>query len=1595
VLLPAHVDSGCSGSLTPHRATLINTRPCADRFAAADGIIYPATLIGDMPVVATDSTGKRCRLTLRNVRHVPGFKYTLLSVRQMWQEQRIDAQFASVNALVLSSPDRTLTIPFASSSSLPVVNLVSAATIPPGGDTAHSAPALSATALSGDMVSASSRPLGFRRIGTASHVARLPAAQAAELLYRRCLLGVDKIRAAPNTTSDAPRILASASAVPPNAAVAAARIRRMPHSTTLTAPAPEPGVLHIDLKELVVSIGGYRYVVFAIDEHSRFVFVDFIKVKSDVANSAKRLIAAFEATVGTPVDEAGRALPRPRVRAIHSDREGKLMSKLFLDFRADMSVHHTTSPPNDHDLNPIAERIIGLISETASATRAASGAPAGYWPWIISYVVDWHNSTVGSVGSSTADAAISPHQRFTLRPPRVMDLAAFGCRAVVLKPPTHQHKPSLSTRGWVGTFLGRSRHSKGAYDVLVGNSVVTSSSLVVDEEHFEWAPNGRKHHPLTAASHAASQPQHSPLSSELTPASSVASAPATYDRQLRFLDLFSGPYARTDGLAAALRSDGWRHVDMIDNDGETGGGWAHCMSNDSKYSELMAKARAGHYDSMHIAFPCSTGALSRLFDASTSGDGDSGPPMVRDASRPDGLPEDELDPKHIRELKNADLLLTRTVNLAIAARLSSSRTRISLEQPADRSDKDSIAYAPDLSHHGSILATTEVKRLISTLGMKSRTFAYCRLGAPHQKYTTILYTPDLGAVLDDLDAPRYQCNHPRGTHAKRVRGRDPDGSFSSKWAAAYPTELCKMISRAHTRGCTGSDQVPSPAVDSIPPADSHSVATPRDSWSDSHVQPPTAPSMLTSPAGGVPAAAARVPPSAVSAPPSPEPAPPHSPISFPSLSDPPAQSDVPPRSPLITALPSGPDALREGPEILERRLSQATAANPSGRERVVTRARASQQHVELQGRLPAIVEEPASSDRPSSPLHSPGGTATSGYLPFSSGSPSLAAEVMEDAVVKTVLLAASEGHSSVADDLIPITPWARSARAPARNTAMPVLIALLPGEKLTQQYLSSLQLALRADSPGAPASHAEAVRAGAIWVKAEEKELRNHSANSSWTTISRSEVPAGRRIHKLIWVYKLKRDGTAKARLCVQGNTLQSGVDYDQVFSAALRYSSARALFAYASRNDCRVRSVDLVAAYLQGKFVDGEVVYTHLPTGYPEYDSDGTPRIARVVKPIYGIQQAGRRLQRMLFAWLLDQGFAQLDDSDGCVFTRSHADGEILTIGVYVDNLQIVHSARLNGKGRGPDGCAYNAFMDRLAAEWDVVDEGPMEDLLGIEIEYLPSGSIKLHQTTYIRKLIERFCPDGYRTDASTKLPYSSTFLQSVADALAAPAGLHPELVKELQERIGCLLYAATSTRPDIAFPVQYLCRCLHRPTPALIAETDHVFAYLARHSSAGLTYDRPATRLSGHTDASWETAASTSGWVVQWQGAALHWGSRKQPCVALSTCEAEIIALSEGAKDMVYFRKLVSGLNAPEPGPSSLATDSQSARDVSYNPQHHDRMKHVQRRHFFVRDMVESFELEVPFVRTADNVADMFTKPMKNPNEFHKLRRLIMNES
>jgi hypothetical protein len=101
---------------------------------------------------------------------------------------------------------------------------------------------------------------------------------------------------------------------------------------------------------------------------------------------------------------------------------------------------------------------------------------------------------------------------------------------------------------------------------------------------------------------------------------------------------------------------------------------------------------------------------------------------------------------------------------------------------------------------------------------------------------------------------------------------------------------------------------------------------------------------------------------------------------------------------------------------------------------------------------------------------------------------------------------------------------------------------------------------------------------------------------------------------------------------------------------------------------------------------------------------------------------------------------------------------------------------------------------------------------------------------------------------------------------------------------------------------------------------------------------------------------------------------------------------ALSEATKEALYLDEFLKELGLSSNKPVSLGCDNQAAGDLAYNPEHHQRTKHIARRHFFVREAVEDLRLVVPFVRTADNLADFFTKPLA-PRDFFRMRDEIMN--
>ena len=927
-----------------------------------------------------------------------------------------------------------------------------------------------------------------------------------------------------------------------------------------------------------------------------------------------------------------------------------------------------------------------------------------------------------------------------------------------------------------------------------------------------------------------------------------------------------------------------------------------------------------------------------------------------------------------------------------------------IENPADRSIRGTPHHIAQFDahpglHHGSLFATSAFKRLDLAIGpLKQATFAGCMLGGAYQKYTTLAYTPDASPFLDPLDGPAFKCAH-QDNHSKVAGGRAPGrNSFLSEESAAYPDKLNMVLSRSFTLARTGSSE----------PIANASNADPRVVLSQANehkpVHMPFGPPDEVLPSSVHTTSHAAPPPSAMRDAASPGPAPSTtnlpgpSPIPFGGFDEPlMAAREYPVANQSTRAARASTLAQRNGGQALDSVAEESDAPYVSFTGTPIS--------ADGDVSLLAAKREPHTSRSLASQLRH----ACSDADDWPTSSP---ADVAEGAVAA---LMAELHHESTADIAFVSDNW-EEADVPAGAkqlasglyafevsheslVANPTLV-LIAQQTLGVNSADAVLHALRADSDGAPSTIFEARARGGKWPASIQKEMDNHKGNGSWTPLLGSQLPRGRRLHKLVWVFKVKRDGSCKSRLAVQGCTMSQGPDFDQVRATTMRYSSARALFSFAARNGCEIRSYDLVAAFLQGEFIDGEVVYTRMPPGFERRGSDGLPMICRVDKPIYGIPQASRRLQRKLYPWLSTHPLRRLDDADDCcfVYTDPEGTGEILVIGVYVDNLQIVHSAKLGDDGRAIDKQSfYHRFTTELEKDWDVLDEGPMVDLLGVQVRRNADSSITLHQEAYIDKLCEKFAPDGIDPKiANTELPYSSHFADHLAQAVCVEGPpQYPELVKPFQERCGCLMYCATACRVDIAYVTGALCRAMSKPTPELMHEFDVCLAYLARHRSTGLTYVSSRAPLCGYSDASHEVRNSTSGHIIMYGQATINWGSKKQNCVALSSMESELVALSEATKDMVYSRKLIGGFDETEiDGASSLFTDNKAARDTAYNPERHDKTKHIERRHFFVRDMVEKFEIVVPYVNTHDNIADFLTKALDKV-KFQRFRAIIMNET
>ena len=182
--------------------------------------------------------------------------------------------------------------------------------------------------------------------------------------------------------------------------------------------------------------------------------------------------------------------------------------------------------------------------------------------------------------------------------------------------------------------------------------------------------------------------------------------------------------------------------------------------------------------------------------------------------------------------------------------------------------------------------------------------------------------------------------------------------------------------------------------------------------------------------------------------------------------------------------------------------------------------------------------------------------------------------------------------------------------------------------------------------------------------------------------------------------------------------------------------------------------------------------------------------------------------------------------------------------------------------------------------------------------------------------------------------------------DAVSCTDPVDHDLLRRYQSIVGGLLYAATNTRPDVAYSVGLLCRAMAKPTKELFDVALRVLSYLHRHKNVGLCYESSNQPVHGMTDSDWAVKHSTSGYVFTLAQAAISWSSKRQPTIALSSCEAEIVAASEAAKEAIFLDRLCSELGFKHgDDPIQLFCDNRAAIDSSYNPENHARTKHIVR--------------------------------------------------
>jgi len=544
---------------------------------------------------------------------------------------------------------------------------------------------------------------------------------------------------------------------------------------------------------------------------------------------------------------------------------------------------------------------------------------------------------------------------------------------------------------------------------------------------------------------------------------------------------------------------------------------------------------------------------------------------------------------------------------------------------------------------------------------------------------------------------------------------------------------------------------------------------------------------------------------------------------------------------------------------------------------------------------------------------------------------------------------------------------------------------------------------LRASEFPTPKTYAEAMKGDFAkwWKEAIHEEIKNLTDHGTFEWVKPPLLPNGRRQKVYLdgtWAFKAKSNDKGqidrlKARLVARGFKQRFGHDFVASMAPVGKLTTFRAMLAEMAHSDLDMCILDVKSAYLQATLEIPQLMKVPLGVTAP-----GPGFVMKLIKSLYGLKNAGRAWHTLFKADLLSWGFVA-GTADTCLFTKHDPKtGNTLRVLLFVDDCFCI-----TDKGSGMIG----DFKSQLESKYEFSSSDSDTTFLGLTVTKCKNGSYHLGQVRYIEDVLTRY---GLMEVRKVRTPSNGDAVTKL-DCPDLEPGKNP-LQKKYCELIGIMRWIERCTRPDLTVTLSELGKVQANPGEKHWKKLLHLLKYVASTRHLGIIYGGPRTSdadgpLLGYVDSNWggdgDDYKSRGGFVfLSWQSP-ICWSSYKATATALSSCEAEYMAASIATQEAIWLRYLFSDLGYGEDlsctsfgnlcekdyikahlsnrvhrgeVPMTLFNDNRAAILLSRNPVLHKRSRHIHIRYHFVRDHCNNGHVELAYISTNENLADLMTK-------------------